>query len=147
MGCNANFKNISVISWRLRFLTLGLYLKLALFRVLLYSGFCFIQGSALYRVLLYSGFCFIQDSALYRILVYSWFGSDTFHCTIYCYSIFDWYMSSLNHHIERWEKFEDTKGGMVIRSCRSTDNTMAKIKRTKAQTMIHKTLHSQLKIE
>jgi hypothetical protein len=130
MGCNANFKNISVISWRLRFLTLGLYLKLALFRVLLYSGFCF-----------------IQDSALYRILVYSWFGSDTFHCTIYCYSIFDWYMSSLNHHIERWEKFEDTKGGMVIRSCRSTDNTMAKIKRTKAQTMIHKTLHSQLKIE
>ena len=43
------------------------------------------------------------------------------------------------------EKFEDTKG--VIRSCKSTDNTMPKRKRSKRQTMIYKTLHRKLEIE
>jgi hypothetical protein len=36
------------------------------------------------------------------------------------------------------EKFEDTKG--VIRSCKSTDNTMSKRKRSKRQTMIYKNI-------
>jgi hypothetical protein len=41
-----------------------------LFRVQVYSGFRFIQGSALFRVQVYSGFRFIQGSGLFRFQVY-----------------------------------------------------------------------------
>jgi hypothetical protein len=40
------------------------------------------------------------------------------------------------------EKFEDTEGGI-----RRVDNTMAKRKRAKRQTMIYKAIHRELKIE
>jgi hypothetical protein len=62
-----------------------------LFRVLVYSGFWFIQDSGLFRVwfiqdsglfriLVYSGFWFIQESGLFRVLVYSGFSLDKFYC-------------------------------------------------------------------
>ena len=38
-----------------------------LFRVLVYSGFWFIQGSCLFRVPVYAGFLFIQGSGLFRV--------------------------------------------------------------------------------
>jgi hypothetical protein len=62
----------------------GLYLKVGLYRISVYTGFQFIQGSVytgfrfiqdfgLYRISVYSGF------SLYRISVYSGFGLDRFH--------------------------------------------------------------------
>jgi hypothetical protein len=58
--------------------TYGHYLKFGLYRIAVYSGFWFIQGSGL----VYSGFWFIQGSdlvysgfwfGLFRVLVYSGF--------------------------------------------------------------------------
>ena len=43
--------------------------------------------------------------------------------------------------------FEDTKKGFLEAVNRRTDITIVKRKRTKGQTMIHKTLHRKLKIE
>jgi hypothetical protein len=40
-----------------------------LYRILVYSGFQFIQDSSLFRIPVYTGFWFIQDSGLYRIPV------------------------------------------------------------------------------
>jgi hypothetical protein len=44
------------------------------------------------------------------------------------------------------EEFEDTKGESESVIRRTTENTMAKRKRTKGQTTIYKTLHIKLKI-
>ena len=43
-------------------------------------------------------------------------------------------------------EFEDTKGVIRIRKSKKSDNTMAKIKRTKGKTTIYKTLYRKLKI-
>jgi hypothetical protein len=45
------------------------------------------------------------------------------------------------------EKFEEPKGYSKAINPRNTDNTMAKRKGTKGQTMIYKTLHRKLRIE
>jgi putative lipoic acid-binding regulatory protein len=45
------------------------------------------------------------------------------------------------------EKFEDTKGVVLSRKSKKDKYTMVKIKITKGQTMIYKTLHRKLKIE
>ena len=44
--------------------------------------------------------------------------------------------SKIRKRIEQ-EEFEDTTGGIKIRKLKRTDNTMAKRKRTKGQTMIY----------
>ena len=52
--------------------------------------------------------------------------------------------------MKKWsveEKFEEPKDYSKAINPRNTDNTMAKRKRTKGQTMIYKTLHRKLRIE
>ena len=44
------------------------------------------------------------------------------------------------------ERFEDTNGLLEDLNRRKTDDTVAKRKRTKGQTVIYKTLHRKLKI-
>jgi hypothetical protein len=72
--------------------TYGHYLKFGLYRIAVYSGFWFIQGSGLvysgfwfglYRIAVYSGFWFIQGSGLYRVLVYSGFWFGLFRVLVY----------------------------------------------------------------
>jgi hypothetical protein len=63
------------------------------------------------------------------------------------------FTDTFSHHIRLFgryhitnsqEEFEETKGVIKIRNRRRTDNTMAKSKWTKGQTMSYKTLHRKL---